>query len=392
MLTQQGWTVAIAAMALVAAGRLFGIFELYVLASAAAALVIVGALSVYRTRLRLDVARELHPPRVHAGAASRVELRVTNRSGRRSPLLTLRDPVGKGRSAQVILAPLGRGETIRASYRLPTERRGILRVGPLQIEIADAFGLSQVTTPGAPVAELTVWPAVDEVPSLPHTAGDDPLGGADHPHALTGGGDDFYALRPYVVGDDLRRVHWKATARRDELTVRQDEMPWQGRATIVLDTRRVAHSEVSFERSVSAAASIVLACSRRHFLLRLVTTDGTDTGFAAGSAHVEGIMELLAAVQLVEAGRLTSVVTSLRRGPGAGAVAVLLGGGAATGDLDAVARLRRSAGHLTILSFATRGRADDIPGALVIDDARDFATAWGQAMRRRGRPRAGATS
>jgi len=45
-------------------------------------------------------------------------------------------------------------------------------------------------------------------------------------------GDDFYALRPYVVGDDMRKVHWPSTARRDELMVRQDELPWQGRVTI----------------------------------------------------------------------------------------------------------------------------------------------------------------
>lgn len=385
MLTRHGWTAAITAMVLVAGGRLFGIFELYLLGAAAAALVIAGAVSVARTRLRLDVARELHPPRVHAGTASRVELRVTNRGRGTSPLLTLKDPVGKGRSAQVILAPLRPGDTVRAAYRLPTDKRGILRVGPLSIEVADAFGLAGISTPGAPVTELTVWPAVDEVPPLPHTAADDPLGGADHPHALTGGGDDFYALRPYVVGDDLRRVHWKSTARRDDLMVRQDEMPWQGRATIVLDCRRAAHSETSFERAVSAAASVVMACSRRRFLIRLVTTDGTDTGFAAGSAHVEGILEALATVHLVESGRLTNVVGSLRKGPGAGALAVLLGGGSAPSDLDAVARLRRSAGHLTVVSFATSPKSADVAGAVVVDDANDFASVWRLAMRQRRR-------
>lgn len=389
MLTQHGWTVAIGSMVLVAAGRLFGIFELYVLAAAAAGLVVVGATSVARTRLRLDVARELHPPRVHAGTASRVELRVRNRGNRTSPLLTLRDPVGRGRTAQVILAPLGKGESVRAAYRLPTERRGILRVGPLSIEVADAFGLASVTAPGAPVAELTVWPAVDEIPPLPHTAADDPLGGADHPHTLSGGGDDFYALRPYVLGDDLRRVDWKSTARRDHLMVRQDEMPWQGRATVVLDTRRVAHNDVSFERAVSAAASIVLACARRRFLLRLVTTAGDDSGFGAGHSHVEQIMESLATVQLVEAGRFTSVLTSLRRGPGAGAVAVLLGGGAQPGDLDAVARLRRNAGHLTVVTFATTPTGADAPGTLVVDDVTDFASAWKLAVRRTGTVRTG---
>ncbi len=71
------------------------------------------------------------------------------------------------------------------------------------------------------------------------TTGNDPLAGAEHPNALGRGGEDFYALRHYVVGDDLRRVHWPSTARHDELMVRQDELPWQGRATVLVDVRAV---------------------------------------------------------------------------------------------------------------------------------------------------------
>ena len=74
---------------------------------------------------------------------------------------------------------------------------------------------------------------------MPHSVGrDDPHAGADHPNVLGQGGEDFYTLREYVVGDDLRRVHWASTARRGELMVRQDEVPWQGRATVLLDARR----------------------------------------------------------------------------------------------------------------------------------------------------------
>ena len=77
---------------------------------------------------------------------------------------------------------------------------------------------------------------------LPQTHGRDPHAGAEHPNAVARSGEDFYALRPYVVGDDLRRVHWPSTARHDELMVRQDELPWQGRATVLLDVRRGAHA------------------------------------------------------------------------------------------------------------------------------------------------------
>jgi uncharacterized protein (DUF58 family) len=63
-------------------------------------------------------------------------------SGNFSPVLMLRDPVGRGRTARVVLAPLGRDESVRAAYRLPTERRGLLTVGPMAIEVTDPFGLA----------------------------------------------------------------------------------------------------------------------------------------------------------------------------------------------------------------------------------------------------------
>ena len=378
MLTTQGWMVAIVSMAVVAAGRLFGIFELYLVGAAGVALVIAALVTVARTRLRIDIARELHPPRVHAGGPSRVELRITNRGRRRSSLLRLKDPVGDGRSASVVVAPLGPGETVRATYRLPTETRGILAVGPLSIEVSDPFGLAATATRGAPVVELTVWPAIDEIASLPHTSGDDPHGGTDHPNALAAAGDDFYALRDYVVGDDLRHVHWRSTARRDELMVRQDEMPWQGRATILLDTRADAHTPDTFEAAVSAAASIVVACNKRRFLVRLLTTAGADTGSGAGAAHVENILEELATVSTDRTGHLAGAAAALRRaGSSGGALTVLLGGKGE--DPDTIGRLRRSFSHCTALTFrAGRGGAGGA-GLLVVDDEHAFADVWGRA-------------
>lgn len=384
MLTTPGWSVAVGSMALVVLGRLLGIHELFLVGAAGAALVIAAGIRVASVRLRVDVSRELHPARVHAGTPSRVELRVTNRGAARTPVLSLRDPVGRGRTARVVLAPLGRGDSVRAAYRLPTERRGLLRVGPMAIEVTDPFGLASVTTEGAGVTELTVWPAVDDVLPLPHTSGDDPLAGADHPNTLSNQGDDFYALRPYVVGDDLRRVHWKSSARSEDLMVRQDEMPWQGRATVVLDARRGTHSEESFERAVSAAASVILACARRRFLVRLVTTAGDDSQFGAGGTHVEGILERLSTIELTEEGRLLAVLTALGRSGSGGALAAMLGG-RATADVPAVQRLRQTHGSLTIVRFVV-GRLDreaSSGGELLVDDDAPFAEVWDAARRTR---------
>src|SRR5947208_3367232 len=87
-----------------------------------------------------------------------------------------------------------------------------------------------VLAAAAAATRLTVYPRVDAIAAVPQTLGHDPLAGADHPNAMGQVGEDFYALRPYQVGDDLRRVHWPSTARHGDLMIRQDEMPWQGRA------------------------------------------------------------------------------------------------------------------------------------------------------------------
>ena len=383
MPTRPGWAVLIGSLAALAAGRLFGIFELYLVATCGLVLLITAVTVVRRTRARLDVDRRLQPPRVHAGSPSRVVLDVTNRGARRSPLLTLRDPVGAGRSASVVVAPLAPGTSVTATYRLPTERRGILRVGPLGVEVTDPFGLAAARTEAAPIVELTIWPAIDDVPPLPHTIGDDPHGGADHPNTLSTGGEDFYGLRPYVVGDDLRRVHWKATARHDELMVRQDELPWQGRATVLLDTRAGAYDEASFERAVSAAASIATACARRRFLLRLLTASGDDTGYGAGTAHVEHILERLATVERDPTAGLDGPVSALRRGAGSGAFAALVGA-AGPGDLDALARLRRSFPASAVVVF--RAAAGATPGGVaVVDEHHPFAEVWSSAISGRRR-------
>ena len=381
MLTTTGWGVAIGSLSLVVVGRLLGIPELFYGGAGGIALVVACALRVSFVRLKVDIVRELQPSRVHAGTPSRVELRVRNRSGSRTPVMTLRDPVGKGRTARVVLAPLGGSDTVRAAYRLPTERRGLLQVGPMTIEVSDPFGLAVTTARGAGEGELTVWPAVDEVEPLPHTIGDDPLAGADAAN-VSSQGDEFYALRPYEIGDDLRRVHWRSSARSDDLMVRQDEMPWQGRATVLLDSRRGAHSTQSFERAVSAAASVILACARRRFLVRLVTTIGDDTQFGQGGTHVEGILERLATIELTDEGRLDHVLTALRR-PGSGGALVAMLGGRAHPDAHAVQRLRQSHPSLTIVRFvvARLDKEQQLPGELLIDDDAPFAETWNQARR-----------
>jgi uncharacterized protein (DUF58 family) len=388
--------VAAGAVVLVAAGRVFGIFELFVLAAGALAALAVGAVAVRFGRVELEADRQLRPSRVHAGSESRVELTVHNQGRVRSPVVALHDRLApssptagrdtsatKPRHARFLLAPLGPGEHDRATYRLPTERRGTFRMGPLEARVGDALGLWSRRLVVAPEIELTVYPTVEPVAALPRSGGDDPGGG--HRPSLGPTGEDFFGLRPYQVGDDLRRVHWPSTARVGELLVRQLEQPWQGRATVLADLRGSVHDDASLEAAVSAAACLLTASWQAGALVRLVTSAGLDSGFAPGHAHLEAVMEHLAVVGASPDDDLHAVLARLRRTGNGGAVAVITTDDAAGADLEAFARLRGRFDWLSIviLGAAHPGPTGTVGGARLgratvvpVAPSAGFAAAW----------------
>ena len=401
MPSRRGWLLLIGSLLLGVTGRVLGLIELYALAAAAAALVLAAVATVRWPPLNVGAARELRPPRVHAGTSSRVELTMRNLDSRRSPALTAVDPFGE-REARFLLPPLAANDRQSGAYLLPAEKRGIFSLGPLMLERSDPFGLAISGVEVAPVTDLTVYPRVDDIVPLPYTMGQDPLSGTDHPTTLGPSGDELYALREYEIGDDLRRVHWKSTAKLGELMIRQDEMPWQGRATVVLDLRRAIHTAESLELAVSAAASIITASWHHRALLRLVTTSGYDTGFGSGRGHTEVILEHLA-VARADDGNMGTVLAGLRRGATAGALALVTTDRAGASDLAAPGRLGGRFGHVSIVLFergsydkwATTnepGRRRAAPGTAAsgaklvrVTAETSFPEAWNRAMATRRR-------
>lgn len=382
MLTRRGWIAGVLAGALLVIGRVFGTIEGYIAGATIAVLLVGSVLWLVATRLDVGVTRVLHPPKVHAGSSTRVDLAVVNKARRRSPVLSLRDQVSGTRGASLLVAPLDPGGSARAAYRFATERRGVVTVGPLQVELTDPFGLARLRLPAAGVSELVVYPAIERLVAIPLSAGNDPLAGSEHPNSLGRGGEDFYALRAYVLGDDLRRVHWPATARHDELMVRQEELPWQGRTTVVLDDRAAVHSPETFERMVSAAASVLVAGTHRQDLVRIVTTSGSDSGFGAGRSHVEGLLEALACLQPRDDGSLDAATELL--GPnGVSGALVVLTGAVESSTLDPMRSRARPSGPEALLAFSvapTGGPVGD--GALVhLGPDTELVAGWSTALR-----------
>ncbi|HEY7821288.1 MAG TPA: DUF58 domain-containing protein, partial [Acidimicrobiia bacterium] len=258
MPTTRGWALLGAGLALVVLWWLLGDEELLL----AAAFFVVGtgaALAyVHLHEPGLRVGRRLGSTAVHDGDTVQVTLTLRNPGARAVRNLSVVDEVESLGVASFELAGIEAGEVTTASYRVICRPRGIYQVGPSHATSSDPLGLAELPAPDGPVDQLVVYPRVETLEGFPIVRGQDPSMAASRPEHAQRGGEDFYTLREYQQGDDLRRVHWPSSARRDRLMIRQLETPWQSRALVMLDVRtQVYESDEAFETAVSGAASVV---------------------------------------------------------------------------------------------------------------------------------------
>ncbi|MGN6694278.1 MAG: DUF58 domain-containing protein [Aquihabitans sp.] len=375
MLTRAGWAVVGGAIAAALGGRMFGVTELFVLAAVAGALVVLAVVWVRRPIPRLAVQRRVNPPQLTAGGVGRVEVSITNHGPRRLPPITIVDPVEGTVGAHLAVGPLDAGTKQDVGYRLPPLRRGQLHVGPLATVVTDPFGLARRRLPGVAEQAITVLPAIDPAPSLPLGGGrHEPLAGLSRRASAAAGAEDLVTLRPYVVGDDLRRVHWPSTAHADDLQVRRDEERWQGHVAVLLDTRSDAIGEAEFERAISAAAGIVDAVAATGDRVRLATTAGMDSGMVDAARAGHGLLEDLALVRRVHDAGIAVPTADVRRPVARGVLT-----GAEPGALPAAVR-DAGFGDVHLVHFTDGGGVDD--GArMTVVDGEPFAEAWRRAAR-----------
>jgi len=252
---------------------------------------LLSALAAGRTRYRLSCLRQISPSRVPAGQTVHVNLRLENVSKLPTGLLLAEDavPYSLGSRPRFVLERIERGGFRDFDYPLRSDVRGKFTVGPLRLRVADAFGLVELGRSFSARSTLVVSPKVVSLPGrmLPGSWMGDGEGRA---RVAASAGEDDPAPRPYRDGDELRRVHWRSTARYGELMVRREEQQWRNHAVLLLDTRRSAHAgsgaSSSFEFAVSAAASIGVHLAMQGFAGQLVT----DSGAAAGGASFEDVL------------------------------------------------------------------------------------------------------
>lgn len=348
----------------------------------------------WRAERTLEVSRTLSPDRVPAGDTTTAGLRIAGGSLLGS--LRIADTVPDAAGASDRYPPrftvhrLGR-RGARVAYPLRPQVRGDYRVGPLRGRATDPLGLAEFSRDLLEADRLLVLPRVVALTGRPVVAST-AVGRAADGGSRQGAGRPDVLIRPYQQGDEMRRVHWRSSARRDELMVRLDERPDPTGVTVLLDRRDGAHrghgAASSLEYAVSLAASVCVYLLGRREAVELITEDGAElvaaaTGSAGTAEQIARYLDALAVLRPSAGGELAGsastpaeagvlavlgamspdAVAGLVTAHPRGGHAVLLdvegwagraGGGAASRAVeDSAARLRRAGWQATVVTADT---------------------------------------
>lgn len=340
-------------------------------------------------RTRLTAAHHISPERLSPGMAGQVQLVITNDGTARTRPIELIESGTTDLSAgtHCLIPALGPGRSAVTTYPLFAVRRGRFFLGPPLVRLGDPFGTWEDNRTLPAYTEVLVVPTVVPLQGTPTSGGTSSAASGRATQGAVGGDPDI-GIRKYQRGDDIRTVHWRATARYDDLMVRLTEPVSHGGATVMLDHRAGAHAgsgaDASLEVAVSLAASIALHLLGDDQHVRLVSHSARQ--LAGGHDIADDVLAGLALITGDQADEIAPVALSSN--------GLLVG---VFGRLDrhttslVIAARRRSA-HNVALLLATAdwgGRADDHDAAaelgaagwrvVVVHRDDDLAQAWRRA-------------
>jgi uncharacterized protein (DUF58 family) len=362
MPTGRGWAAFGSGIVLWVAARLMGSPDLHMVAVGVFILPLLATLFVQWNRLRLDVRRQVSPNRVFPDAPVTVMLTVQNHGPGILPFLLLEDalPPGLARPARVVVGGVPARNEQAVSYRIVPRLRGQYSLGPTLMWITDPFGLARIRIESAATGRLVVYPRVEDVPAsemAPRGTGR----GDSKARELHRSAAEFYTMREYVVGDDLRRIHWPSVARTQQLMIRQDEATRRSAATIVLDNRAATLGPVGspgFERAVSIAASIGRSLAAAGFALHFATMDAPSEPVSE-----ERLLEILAALDHSRQRDVTSALSALKGRSIVDSSLLLVAAPPAASEVEALVRVGTRFGGKTAVLVHPADRFDVRPEA-----------------------------
>ena len=333
----RGVAVLLAGLAMWLVARIIGSPGLEVVGLGLAALPVIAALFVRWGHERLSVRRRLSDVRVAPGTRVTVQIEVENRSSNPTSFLLLEDrlPPPLGRPARLVLSGVPGHRSQQVSYTVLPQTRGRYQLGPLLVDVSDPFALVRQRLEFDAREELLVTPEVEDLAGTPESSFGANVG-ASRTRNLFRTGEEYYTMRQYHEGDDLRRIHWPSVARTGELMIRQDETSRRSSGLVFLDSRKEALGQVrgaAFERAVSIAATLGVVLSRGGCSLRLATAEA-----APAPLSEERFLDALASVGHASVRSIGPALAHLRAGATSDTTLVFVGAPPLPGELTILTR------------------------------------------------------
>ena len=254
-MTKRAIGLAICVPLIIALAWLMGFPVIVIIGFGLLFMMICGALFVARPPTT-RITRSVNPSRVTRGEAASVVLTRHNRAPVPGAPLEVVDVIGHLR-VEVTIPLANPGRSSMASYRFITSRRGHLPVGPAIVSRRDPWGLYVRSRKIGEVGEISVFPRVLPIaaPDILSRLGRD-AGAAD----IAAGSDRFHTLREYVVGDELRKIHWPSSARTGTLMIKQMVDSPQPRVLLFCDCNPNVYADPeAFENAVDVTVSVAHA-------------------------------------------------------------------------------------------------------------------------------------
>jgi uncharacterized protein (DUF58 family) len=280
----------------------FGSKPLYPVALGLIAAVLLARLWTRLAGRPVELRRRLPAGERLAGDDVQVRLELVAPQGLPATVL-VRERIGKLGERET---PLPRGKT---SYVLQNLRRGRYAFEDTTAVIEDPLGFDRIELPLPTPGALLVYPRLVELDRLFSESG---AAARDGKRLLLRrpSGFDLHSVREYQQGESLRMVHWRSTAKRGQLMVKELEDSPRDEVAVVLDADPAAVVGESFEVQVRAAGSILLAHARRGRRSVLVINTPRREQQRIHSAHGDwhGALDLLATVEPVEGPPLVALL------------------------------------------------------------------------------------
>jgi uncharacterized protein (DUF58 family) len=362
--TRFGLGAAVVGVALAIGGWVAHWAPVAVIGSAIVVLV-AGSLGHVLRKPRLDLSRAVEPPRVEKGLPAIAVVHVTNRSRRTLAPLLIEQRLGDT-PIRALLPLLRRGEQGLRTYRLPTSQRGVYDIGPVELPRSDPFGLCRTVQTLGQAQRIHVHPRLLAMNPLPTGVSRNLEGPSSDTSPQ--GSVTFHRLREYVVGDDLRTVHWPSTAHLGKLVVRHNVDTAQPYTVVLTDLDPDRYSAETFEEAIDVTASVIRSMSEGRSPVQLRLTNGDRMG---GPAYRDPnpLIDYLTEVQPDQVGSLAAELILLRRDRG-GTALVVVTGKLEPENVPTIAALRRRFDRVIVVSMVARTARTPIhPGLTIVEAA-----------------------